>query len=152
MIICPSYITLFLALLLGFSTQGTDIQQEQNIWRTLALMKFERQDDNGGFASSGKIIPMIEALDGKEVTVKGYVIPLNGRKAQSHFMFSAYPYANCFFCGNAGPESVMEVFAKGDEKIEYSDDTILIKGIFRFTSRNPEDIMFTLEDAVLVEG
>ena len=120
------------------------------MWSTLALMKIER---DLGSASEGesKIIPLIEALDGMEITVKGYVIPLSGKKAQSHFMFSAYPYANCYFCGNAGPETIMETFAKNDEKVEFSDTAITLKGIFKFTSRDPNDIMFTLEQAVLVD-
>lgn len=139
-----------LIFFLCLATSGLYAQQQENIWRTLAMMQFERKDAGGGFSQQGQIIPMIEKLDGKEVTVKGYIIPLSGKKAQSHFMFSAYPYANCFFCGQAGAESVMEVFVKGDKKIDYSEKNITIKGTFRFTSHNPEEVMFTLENASFV--
>ena len=133
-----------------FTVTGLLAQSNKNIWSTLALMKFERHKGNGSGQGS-QIIPLIEALDGTEVTVKGYVIPLSGKKAQSHFMFSAYPYSSCYFCGGAGPETIMEAFAKGNEKIEFSDTAITLKGIFKFTSRDPNDIMFTLENAVLIE-
>ena len=142
------FTTLFLGILLV--STGLFAQTDKNIWSTLALMKFERHKGNGTGEGS-QIIPLIEALDGTEVTVKGYVIPLSGKKAQSHFMFSAYPYSSCYFCGGAGPETIMETFAKGGEKIEFSDTAITLKGTFRFTSRDPEDIMFTLENAILVK-
>ena len=50
-------------------------------------------------------------LDSKEVEITGYIIPLDV-EANMYFL-SAYPFSACFFCGNAGPESVMAVnFAK----------------------------------------
>lgn len=133
-----------------FTIGGLFAQNEKNVWTTLALMKFERHKGNGSSKGS-QIIPLIEALDGKEITVKGYVIPLNGKKAQSHFMFSAYPYSSCYFCGGAGPETIMEAFTKSSEKIEYSENAITLKGTFRFISKDPNDIMFNLENAVLVD-
>lgn len=148
MIYLKNSLSVFLIFLL-FGT-GLFAQSDKNIWTTLALMKFERHKGNGSGQGS-QIIPMIEALDGTEVTVKGYVIPLSGKKAQSHFMFSAYPYSSCYFCGGAGPETIMETFVKKDLKIEYSENAITLRGTFRFTSRDPDDIMFTLEDAVLVD-
>ncbi len=133
-----------------FAATSVFAQSDKNIWKTLGMMKFERHKGNGSGQGS-QIITMIEALDGKEVTVKGYVIPLSGKKAQSHFMFSAFPFANCYFCGGAGPESIMEAFVKGDKKIKFSENAITLKGTFKFTSRDPNDIMFTLENAELVK-
>ncbi len=141
-----------LSLSIAFASAPTLAQQAGNVWRTLALMKFERQySENDGISQQqGRFVPLIEALEGQEITLKGYVVPLTGKTAQSHFMFSAYPYADCFFCGKAGPESVVEVFTKGEKKIRFSDDAITIKGIFKFTSKDPNDIMFTLEKAEVV--
>jgi len=130
-------------------------QNTENVWRTLALMKFERQyseNDGIGGSQQGRFVPIIEALEGKEITLKGYVIPLSGKKAQSHFMFSAYPFSDCFFCGKAGPESVVEAFSKDEKKINFSEEAITIKGIFKFTSRDPNDVMFTLENVELIDN
>lgn len=145
-------------LLLSFLFTGlvTLQAQEKNIWSTLAMMKYERQyaesDGIGGSAGAkGRFRPLVEALDGKEVEVSGYIIPLSGKKAQSHFMFSAYPYNMCFFCGQAGPESVMEVIMESNAKVAYSDDPIVLKGIFRFRPTAGEDIMYHLEHALKVE-
>ena len=145
---------LFLLVVFGSSlfNQAT-AQDKENIWRTLALIKYEKQySENDGVGNQGgRFMPIIKKLEGEEVIVKGYIIPLSGKKEQSHFMFSAYPYANCFFCGKAGPESVMEVFTKDDKKIAYSDDPIKIKGIFHLLPfYDANDVMFILKEAEIV--
>ena len=145
-------IPILILVLLGFLGSSKLLAQPANAWRTLGMMKFETElTAKGPTSGSGKFIAMIEELEGEEITLKGYVIPLSGRQAQSHFMFSAYPYNNCFFCGKAGPESVIEVFTKEDTKIPFSEKSITIKGIFEFTSRDASGVMFSLKEAELVE-
>ena len=136
----------FFLIFILFSTSLLS-QNKDNIWSTLALLEFEQKDDLGYFDSEGNILPLIEAFEGKEIVVQGYVIPLSGKKAQSHFMFSAYPYESCFFCGKAGPETIMEVFAKDGKKIDFSEKKMTVKGTFYFTSHNSNEVMFTLKNA-----
>jgi hypothetical protein len=147
-------ISAFLLLSIFFIDNGI-AQTKKNVWSTLAMMKYERQyaenDGIGAQAGQGRFLPLIEALVGEEIEVKGYIIPLSGQKAQNHFMFSAYPYASCFFCGKAGPESVIEVFMKDNKKVEYSDKAITIKGKFKFLPNKLDDIMYQLEFGELVE-
>lgn len=140
--------------ILGIMLSTTVVQaQQKNIWRTLALIKFEKQHSENNVMANQKprIEPLLQSMNGEEVTVKGYVIPLSGKIGQSHFMFSAYPYANCFFCGKAGAESVMEVFTKDEKKVAYSEKPIYMKGTFKYLGYKHNDIMFTLEDAVKVD-
>ncbi len=145
----------FVSLMFFVMVPEDVVAQQKNVWNTLALMKFERQyaesDAIGGQAGQGRFLPIIEALDGQEIEVKGYIIPLSGKKAQSHFMFSAFPFASCFFCGKAGPESVMEVFMKDDKKVEYSDNSITLKGKFKFLPNKLDDIMYQLELGEVVQ-
>lgn len=134
---------------------GLQAQPNKNVWSTLALMKYERQyaesDGIGGNAGqAGRFRPIIEEMDGDEIELRGYIIPLNGKKAQSLFMFSAYPYDMCFFCGKAGPESVMEVTMLPGKQVEYSDDSIILKGTFRFMPNDPNGIMYKLDNAEFV--
>ena len=112
------------------------------------MMAFVKDPEASG---ARKIYDLISQMDNQQIQLKGYFIPLNGKSAQSHFMFSAYPYANCFFCGNAGPESVIEVFTKDELLIKYSDAPITLEGTFKFSSRDPSDVMFELREAQLVE-
>ena len=139
-------------LLLSFLLVSAEVlqAQEKNIWSTLAMMKYERQyaesDGIGGMAGgNGRFRPLVEALDGKEVEVKGYIIPLSGKKAQSHFMFSAYPYNMCFFCGGAGPETVMEVYAK--EPVKYTAEAVTLKGKLELNASDINRLIYIINDA-----
>lgn len=136
---------------LAFAIQYVEAQEE-NIWRKLSIVKFDKRiaDADHHVAREPRYMPLMRSLDGTEIIVKGYIIPLTGKVAQTEFMFSAYPYDMCFFCGKAGPETVMEVFAKDDQPVDYSDKSMTLKGIFRFRSSDVNDIMFKLEDAELV--
>lgn len=146
------FITIFF---FSFLFLQNGIAQKDNVWNTLFLIKFERPsgDETSPFATAGtgKFISMIEAMNGSEIELKGYIIPLDGQKAQSHFMFSAYPFAACFFCGKAGPESVMEVFMADNKKVEFSEKPITIKGKFKFLPNRMEEVMYQLEFAELVK-
>lgn len=150
------WITFSFFLLAGLLLAETAAAQAKNVWSTLALMKYERQysdsDAIGGNAGqAGRFRPLIEEMNGDEIEVRGYIIPLNGKSAQSQFMFSAYPYDMCFFCGKAGPESVMEVTMKPGKQVDYTDRPVVLKGTFRFMPLDPNEIMYKLDNAVLID-
>jgi hypothetical protein len=92
--------------------------------------------------------PEVKALDGKEITIKGYIIPTEGYKSHKDFVFSAYPYNMCYFCGGAGPETVMEVTAI--EGIKYTADPVIIKGILQLNSGDINQLIYTMTEAELV--
>lgn len=87
----------------------------------------------------------IKALEGEEIRVKGYIIPVEGYKDQTEFVFSAYPYSMCFFCGGAGPETVMEVEAR--ESVKYTADPITLKGKLELNADDINALMYKLKDA-----
>ncbi len=124
----------------------------QDTWGTLGMVTFTSEYDPafGIEIKKPTINPIVKTLEGKEIEVKGYIIPLTGKKEQSHFMLSKYPQNMCFFCGMAGPETAMQVFMHGGEKVPYSDDKILVKGILRINENNDNNLMYTLENATLV--
>jgi len=118
-------------------------------WKTLAMVTFETEfnADWGIDVQIPKVGPVVQSLEGKEIEVDGFIIPLTGKIEQSHFMLSRYPQSMCFFCGKAGPESAMQVFSEGKKKIAYSDDKIKIKGILRINLDDMSNPLYTLEDA-----
>lgn len=130
----------------------TDAPATENLWKTLARITYKKEyDEFLGFKIDKPVFSEeIKALEGKEVTVKGFIIPVEGYKSHKEFIFSAFPYNMCFFCGGAGPESVMEVFAK--DPVKYSAESITLKGTLKL---NPDDVnrlMYFLKDATIVEG
>ncbi|MEL7122575.1 MAG: DUF3299 domain-containing protein [Bacteroidota bacterium] len=129
------------------------LAQSQNAWPILSSIQVEKKfdPDMGIETYTPNYGPIVSALEGKEVTLKGYVIPVNGKKEQSHFMFSSLPYSMCFFCGNAGPESAMEVYMKENQSVAYSDKAIKIKGILRLTRGNSQGLIYSLDQAEIID-
>jgi hypothetical protein len=62
----------------------------------------------------------VEALDGREIDITGYMFPLEGAENQKHFLLSAYP-PTCPFCLPGGPSEMIDVKgAKGDIPLTYT--------------------------------
>lgn len=122
---------------------------QDNTWKTLAKVTYRKEyDELMGFKVDKPVFSdYIKNLEGKQITLKGYIIPVDGYKSHKEFIFSAFPYSMCFFCGGAGPETVMEVKAK--EPIKYTTESIVLTGILRLNSDDINRLMFKIENAVL---
>jgi len=125
-------------------------QSPENLWKTLGKITFKKQyDELLGFKVDVPVFSQeIIAMEGKIVTVKGYIIPVDGYKSHKEFVFSAYPYNMCFFCGGAGPETVMEVYAK--EPIKYTAEPVTIKGKLELNSTDVNRLIYALNDVILL--
>jgi len=146
--------TILLVLIIASITlfaQEEKAQKKENTWKTLAKITFKQEyDELMGFDIDVPVFSQtVKDLEGQEVEVEGYIIPVEGYKQQSNFVFSAYPYIMCFFCGGAGPETVMEVNSD-DKKLTYTSKPIVIKGVLKLNSGDINKLMYTLNDAVLV--
>jgi hypothetical protein len=129
-----------------------DVAKKPNIWKTLAKITFKKEyDEMMGFKVDVPVFSKdVEKLDGTEITIKGYIIPVEGYKSHTEFVFSAFPYNRCFFCGGAGPETVMEFISS--EPVKFSTEAIKIKGILHLNSTDINKLIYSLSDAVLVKG
>lgn len=139
-----------LFLLAGMATTAT--AQTTNMWKKLADVTYKKEyDELLGFKVDVPVFSQeIRGLAGKEITIKGYIVPVEGYKSHKEFVFSAYPYNMCFFCGGAGPETVMEVAA--DEPIKYTTEPIIIKGKLQLNDSDVNRLMYILTNATLVKG
>ena len=135
---------------IGITVWSQDINPDQNMWKTLAKITYKKEyDEFLGFKIDKPVFSAeIQQMEGKEVTIKGYIIPVEGYKSHTEFIFSAFPYNMCFFCGGAGPETVMEVMSS--EPVKYTAESVTLTGKLVL---NPDDInslMYKLEDARLI--
>lgn len=129
-------------------------------WEDLLELKFnihfnEEVDD---VVFEPKFTPKIKAYEGKVIEVEGFIIAhdivakaMGSNKSDGQsFMFSAYPMASCFFCGNAGAESAMEVTPK--KPINYTDKKIKLRGRLEFNTKDYLQLPYLLKDVVVVES
>jgi len=91
----------------------------------------------------------VSSLDGKEIQIRGYIIPVD--IVQDYYVLSANPYSSCFFCGQAGPESVMEIQLKKQVSGMRMDQILTFKGKLRLNADDIYELNYILEDAVVVE-
>ena len=137
-------------MILGGSVQ-IYAQDAANLWKTLSKITYKKEyDEMLGFKVDVPVFSEdILALEGKEVTVKGYIIPVEGFKNHKEFIFSAFPYSMCFFCGGAGPETVMEIYAK--DPVKYTAEPVTLKGTLELNSTDINRLIYALNDVVKVE-
>lgn len=123
----------------------------ESLWKTLAKITYKKEyDEFLGFKIDKPVFSdEIKALNGKEVTVKGFIIPVEGYKSHKEFIFSAFPYSMCFFCGGAGPESVMEVTSL--DAVAYTAESITLKGKLKLNSDDVNKLMYALTEARMVK-
>ena len=90
-------------------------------WDQLADVRFEETYDEatGGFYDKPVFGPMIQAMEGREVKITGYVIPMDVNL--NAYVVSRFPFSSCFFCGNAGPETVVDLQLV-DKSVTFKND------------------------------
>ncbi len=78
----------------------------------------------------------IQKSEGEDFYITGYVIPVD--IDEDFYVLSRYPFANCFFCGGAGPETVVDLQFDGKAPREYAtDERLTFAGKLRL---NADDI------------
>ena len=85
--------------------------------------------------------------DETEIGLEGFVIPLNEGAASDYFVLSRFPYQSCFFCGNAGPETVVEVYA--NEQLSLQDQRVRVKGILHLNEDDPLHLYYIMKDCTV---
>ena len=122
-----------------------------NSWKTLAKITYKKEyDEILGFKIDKPVFSdKVKSLEGTEITIKGYIIPVEGYKSHKEFILSAFPYNMCYFCGGAGPETVMEV--ESLEPIAFQAESLILKGKLQLNADDINRLMYVLTDAELVE-
>lgn len=115
------------------------------VWPKLYDIKFEKAKDKLGEYDKPVFSQAAQSLDGKIISLPGYMIPFeNGMKGKI-FILSSLPINACFFCGVGGPESVVEINMK--EPIVFNEKPIELKGILRLNNTDPDRMIYRLEQA-----
>ena len=127
--------------------------QSQNIitWELLKNVEFDEiwSEEFQAYYMVPKFSNAVKAMDGKEVQIRGFIIPVD--IVQDYYVLSANPYSSCFFCGQAGPESVMEIqMVKKYEGLRM-DQVITFKGKLILNADDIYQLNYILEDAEIIE-
>lgn len=119
-------------------------------WDILAMVDFEDtfNEELQDFIPYPTFHAPVQILEGQEVIVQGFVIPLEETGEEIFVVLSANPYISCFFCGGAGPETVMDIKLKPDIQRRFStDEKIAFRGRLRLNSDDLYYLNYILEEA-----
>ncbi|MEQ8629053.1 hypothetical protein [Ekhidna sp.] len=130
-------LTIFLSLLFAPQLSGWELLSSVEI-----VMGYD--DFMGAEVEQPKFSEQLKLREGKELTLEGFIIPLQQEADQDYFVLSRFPYQNCFFCGAAGPETVVEVYS--DHEFRYTDERVRVTGKLRLNDDNPLHLFYILEE------
>ncbi len=112
-------------------------------WETLTDVKYSKKfvkelDQYIDFPKFGK---KVQRMAGKKVLLTGYVIPLD---MGGFYALSRNPFKSCFFCGGAGPESIVGIVFSAPPKRYKTDEFLTFEGVFLTNDSDMEQLMYQL--------
>lgn len=86
------------------------------------------------------------SLEGSIIQISGHYMPLD-LPDRKMIILSRYPYSACFFCGGAGPESVIEIHFPTKAPKPKPDQIISVRGKLKLNNTDVEHLNFILTEA-----
>lgn len=85
----------------------------------------------------------LDKYQNQEIVIQGYLVPVDVEGNQ--YALSRYAFSSCFFCGNAEPNTVVELVFKERPDNLITDQFVVVKGILIFNSNDPFRLFFILQ-------
>lgn len=121
---------------------------QNNFWQVLAEVGFKREVIQGGEMEVPVFSNHLKSWNGKKVKLKGFIIPVSEVGDESKFMLSSMPFNVCYFCGAAGPETIVEV--ETARKIKFTSQAIWMEGILQLNEKDPDHHIYIMKSANVV--
>ena len=128
---------------MGISAQAQTILDWSDLSNGITWEPLQVETTFPGFKKADFTSTM-RSLEGNQVTITGYLLNLGGN--QSEYLLSKNPMASCFFCGNGGPETILQL-SFVDRNSFQMDDLITVTGILRLNGKDPTRCYYLIEQA-----
>lgn len=135
-------------ILIHFLFVSSSVWSQTKItWETLSDVTFtdKYSEEVKAYYYFPSFGPSVLALNNKEVTIKGYVLEID--RDNDVYILSANPFAACFFCGGAGPESIVELKLGKDHPNFKMDQVLTFKGRLKLNAVDIYQCNYILENA-----
>ena len=124
------------------SSQDSLPQSHHPLWDTLAAAKTDFDTKTGIY--SIKLTDEVRAMDGAQVVLSGFILPLDGADKTRHFLLSKRTPV-CLYCPPGEPNEVVEVRSK--KPIAWVDDQVSLRGRFKLVDDTEKAIFFAMDGA-----
>ncbi|WP_228690746.1 hypothetical protein [Lunatimonas sp.] len=144
--------TLLVFVCLWALSLSAQISKPTNLWAVFGQTRFvEKLNREHALYYLYPIFQQgLKDLEGKEVELVGFHIPLEVSSAEM-LILSKFPMAECFFCGQSGPESVAVVYLKEKPGRRLKmDQVIKVTGILVLNDSDVNELNFILKNARII--
>jgi len=132
---------LYVLALITFGFTGTLQAQQVVSWDLLAVPYSTSPDG----LYSPQFPSWLDGFKNQEVILQGYLVPVDVQTKQ--YALSRYAFSSCFFCGNAPPNTVVELVFKDQPDNLITDQFVVVKGILVFNEKDPYRLFFIIQQA-----
>lgn len=119
-------------------------------WKLLGRIQYEKKPskDYPEGVMYPKINSTLKTKNKKEIIMSGFIIPIDNK----NYALSKNVFAACFFCGQAGPETIMGIKFKDESVRLKTDQYVTLRGTFRYNDSDVDDWIYHIENAIIVKG
>ncbi|RYJ45516.1 hypothetical protein [Flavobacterium beibuense] len=139
----------------GFTTTNTEadntaVFSDTLSWKLLGQIKYIKKatDDYPEGVMFPVVNPTLKAKSKKTIIMSGFIIPIDNKS----YALSKNVFASCFFCGQAGPETIMGIKFKNPNMKLKTDQYVTLEGTFRYNDSDVDDWIYHIENAVIIKG
>jgi len=118
-------------------------QSRDPIWKLLGKTVIHL--DKKAWRYSADIPPEVKDLVGKQVTITGFVLPLEDTEKFTHFLISKRT-PTCSFCPPGEPSEIVDVVL--EKPMKWDQDAVTVVGIFGLMENEELGLFFKLDKAV----
>lgn len=121
-------------------------------WETLRDVTFKKKwyAEESIYMLHPTFGPNVQKLKNQQVTITGYILPVD--LDANLYVLSAFPFSACFFCGGAGPETVMTLnFKKKDGRKFKTDERLTFVGTLKLNADDIYQMNYILDGAEITE-
>lgn len=117
-------------------------KSQDPIWKSLFDCKVHYNSKTHHYSID--YTPEVKAMEGKPLTVSGFMLPLEATEKFNHFLLSKRT-PTCFFCPPGEPNEIVEVFTT--KPVKYNEGISVVTGTLKFTSNPDLGLFFQLKDS-----
>lgn len=119
-------------------------QGHSALWATLRTTRIRADDARGIFTATHS--PAVKALVGQNVTLSGFINPLDTATRGTHFLLSKYTPV-CAFCPPGEPNEVVEI--RTGRPVVFSAKLVSVTGKFGLENNGDNGLFFQMSGAAV---
>ncbi|HEX8268507.1 MAG TPA: hypothetical protein VF581_01330 [Flavobacterium sp.] len=118
-------------------------------WKLLGDIKFvTKPHKDYGDVKFPVVNSRLKAVNNRKVVMSGFIVPIDN----TTYALSKNVFASCFFCGKAGPETIVGLKFKDLKGRLKTDQYVTITGTFRVNEGNVDDWIYNIDNAIITKG